>query len=190
MRGVEVFLPGERVLWEGRPLRHRLFRITDVAMVPLQAVALWLAVAWGRQALSDDTVGNGAMAFAAILLIVLFLVLAPFIERAVLSRSTRYTVTTRRLIVRKGRAGDRVVMVYLNSLPPPVIFVESDGSGSLTFGAFPTILDALANLYGPRTWSARSQPPRPPVLWDVPDIKRVRDFIAHARTQPGGVYRV
>ncbi len=47
MHGVEVLLPGERVLWEGRPVRHRLFRSGDVLLLLLHAVALWFLLARG-----------------------------------------------------------------------------------------------------------------------------------------------
>ncbi len=114
----------------------------------------------------------------------------PFVQRAVWSRNVRYTVTTHRLIVRDGRSAYRVASVHLNTLPPPVIFEESDGSGSLAFGAFPTFLDAFVGWRVRRTFASQGEPSRDPILWDVPDIKRVRDFVVHARKQPDGIYRV
>jgi hypothetical protein len=185
MQGVETsLLPGERIVWDGRPLRHRVFRRTDVLLVPFSLLWCGFVVFGVRGVLSSGAPFFLALWVAAFLLIVLYVVAGRFVVRVVSSRRTRYTITDRRVLVYSGWSGGRLRTAYLNSLPPPVITEEPDGSGSLAFGAFPGVADVFTGgrLRGWRVWS--SEPSLTPVLWDVPDIRRVRDVVAHAQTQP------
>jgi hypothetical protein len=94
-------------------------------------------------------------------------------------------VTDRRLLVLgQGPSGKRTVSYYLNALPPPVIMEALDRSGSLAFGAFPTLGDSFAHngRNGFRMWS--SEPSATPVLRHIPEVRRVRDLIAQAQQAP------
>jgi hypothetical protein len=181
-------LPGERIVWDGRPLRHRVFRRTDVLLVPLSLLWFGFAVFWERSVLSGGAPLFFALWGVPLMLVGLYVVAGRFVVRVVSSRRTRYTITDRRVLVHGGWSGSRLRTQYLNSLPPPVITEEPDGSGSLAFGGFPGVMDALTSgrWSGWRVWS--SEPSSTPVLWDVPDIRRVRDWVAHAQTQPGNRY--
>jgi hypothetical protein len=187
MQGVETsLLLGERIVWAGRPVRHRLFRRPDVVLVPFSALWCGFAVFWERSALSGGAPFFFALWGVPFVLVGLYVVAGRFVVRAVSSRRTRYTITDRRVLVHGGWSGNRLRTQYLNSLPPPVITEEPDGSGSLAFGEFPGIGDAFTTWRrsGWRVWS--SEPSPTPVLWDVPDIRRVRDQVAHAQREPGG----
>jgi hypothetical protein len=186
MQDVEIsLLPGEHVVWEGRPLRHRVFRRTDLLLVPFSVMWCGFAVFW-----ESGVLFSGAPTFMALwgvpfVLIGLYLVAGRFVVRVVSSRHTRYTVTDHRVLVHSGWSGDRLRTQYLNALPPPVITERADGSGSLAFGGFPGLTDAFTAGRG-RGWNAWSSEPSPtPILWDVPDISRVRDLVARAQTQFG-----
>jgi hypothetical protein len=114
-------------------------------------------------------------------LIGLYLFVGRFIIRAVVSRRTQYVITDRRALVIGGLSGNRTRSEYLTSLPPPVIAEGPDGSGSLAFGAFPSISDGFDRKAGWKAWG--SEPSGTPVLWDVADVRRVRDFIANAQAK-------
>lgn len=168
-------------------MRHPLFRAADVLLVPLSVVWCGFAIFWEVGVLAD-----GAPAFFTVwgvpfVLAGLYLVAGRFVVRAVASRRTRYTITDTRLLVHNGWSGRRLTTAYLRSLPPPVVSERRDGSGSLAFGAFPGVADVFTG--GRRqAWSAwSSEPPGTPVLREVPDVRRVRDFVAHAQAQPGGL---
>lgn len=181
-------LPGERILWEGRPLRHRALRRTDAVLVPFSLLWCGFAVFWESGVLSSGAPLFFALWGVPFVLVGLYLVAGRFVVRVVSSRHTRYTITDRRILVHSGWSGGRLRTQYLNSLPPPVIAEESDGSGSLAFGEFPGMTDAFTGgrRQSWRAWS--SEPSLTPVLWDVPDIRRVRDLVALAQTQPGSPY--
>ncbi|BCJ48429.1 hypothetical protein GCM10010168_76450 [Actinoplanes ianthinogenes] len=174
-------LPGEGVLWEGRPVRHLLFRATDVFLIPLSLVWCGIVVYWEAGIVLSG--GPALFALWGLLFVLagLYLVFARFIIRAVASRRTRYTITTSRLLIHRGWSGTRLTTAYLTSLPPPVITEQSDGSGNLAFGAFPGITDAFTTdrRYGFRVWSA--EPSRTLILWSIPHVRLARDLATHAQ---------
>src|SRR5258706_12502268 len=135
MRGVETsLLPGERIVWDGRPLRHRVFRRTDVLLVPFSLLWCGFAVFWESGVLSSGAPFFSALWGALFVLVGLYVVAGRLVVRVVSSRRTRYTITARRVRVHGGWSGGRLRTEYLSSLPPPVITEEPDGSGSLAFG--------------------------------------------------------
>jgi hypothetical protein len=183
LAAVDLF-PGERVLWEGRPARHPLFQPADALLVPFSIMWCGFAVFWEASALTDD--GPGPSLFRALwgipfVLIGLYLVGGRFVVHAITSRRTRYVITDRRVLVIGGLSGTCTTSAYLSSLPPPVITVGPDGSGSLAFGAFPNSWGALSQ----RTDGGRgaANQPMPPVLWHIPEVRRVRDLVANSQAE-------
>jgi hypothetical protein len=179
-------LPGERILWQGRPLRHPLFRPTDTLLVPFSLVWCGIVVGTGLSALINGAPIADTVCLVPFVLIGLYFVAGRFVVRVVASRRTRYTLTNARILVHGGWSGDRLTTAYLRLLPPPVITERSDGSGSLAFGAFPGVVDGFTG--GPRrAWGAwSSEPSDTPILREVPDVRWVRDFVAHAQAQTDG----
>ncbi|BCY08413.1 hypothetical protein [Actinoplanes sp. L3-i22] len=178
-------LPDERVLWEGRPRRTRVIRRSDTLLIPFSLVWCGFVIFWESQVLAD-----GAPLFAVLwgvpfILIGIYFVAGRFLVRGVAIKRTRYTITNRRLLVHGGWTGTRVTTEYLRILPPPVITERPDGSGDLAFGAFPALTEPFvgARRMVWRTWAA--EPSFTPILWDISDVRRVRDFVAHAQSQPG-----
>ena len=179
-------LPGERILWQGQPLRYPLFRVTDILLVPFSLVWCGIVVGGGLSALINGGSIASAACFLPFVLIGLYFVAGRFVVRAVISRRTRYTLTNTRILVHGGWSGGRLTAAYLRSLPPPVTTERSDGSGSLAFGGFPGVADAFVRGRR-RAWNAWSgEPSDTPILREVPDVRRVRDFVAHAQTQADG----
>jgi hypothetical protein len=186
--------PGERILWQGRPARRRLLRRTDLILVPLSLLWCGFAVFWESMVLAD-----GAPVFAVVwgvpfVLVGVYIVAGRFVIRAVSLRRARYMVTDARVLVQGGFSGERVTMAYLRSLPPPVITERRDGTGSLAFGAIPGFADLFEGPYRRRwysrhqwnTWRVFADDASPtPILWDVADVRRIRDFVAHAQTRGG-----
>jgi len=178
-------LPGERVLWEGRPARHRLFRPADALLIPFSIMWCGFAVFWEASVLTAGG-GTGPSLFLALwgipfILIGLYMAGGRFVVRAITSRRTRYVITDRRVLVIGGLSNKGTTSAYLSSLPPPVITVGPDGSGSLTFGAFSGIWDAFNRKNRWRAWA--SEPTSTPVLWHIPEVRRVRDIIANSQAE-------
>lgn len=177
-------LPGERILWEGRPARYRLFRRTDTLLVPFSVLWCGFAIFWEARALSGDAPFVFKLWGLPFVLVGLYLTVGRFVVRAVSIRRTRYAITDSRVVVHGGWSGGRLSTAYLKSLPPPIITEQPDGSGNLTFGSFPGPIDVFAagRDQAWRGWS--TEPSATPILWDVSDARRVRDLVAHAQNQP------
>lgn len=161
-------------------MRHRLFRKADAALVPFSLVWFGFSMIWLITARSG---GSGGFPLFGLLFAVLgiYMAVARFVVRSVASRRTVYTVTDSRVVVRGGMSGGKLTTAYLRSLPPPVITERPDGSGSLAFGAFPGVGDIFnsGRRSGWSVWSA--EPSGTLILWEVPDVRRVRDFIAYGQ---------
>jgi hypothetical protein len=171
-------LPGEKLLWQDRPIRHRLFYAPDAVLVPFTVVwALFAGFAFGSMLTSDRP---PPMPFPVVLVpfavVGLYLLVGRFVVRAIASRRIRYALTDRRLVVFGGVTGTNATSTYVTTLQPPVIAEREDRSGSLAFGAFPGVWDAFNSKNLHLIWA--SQPTSKPVLWDIPDVRRVRDLLA------------
>jgi hypothetical protein len=96
MQGVETFLlPGERILWDGRPVRRRLFRRTDVLLVPISVLWCGFAVFCESGVLSDGAPFFFALLGAPFVLFGLYFVAGRFVVRVVSPQRTRYMITDR-----------------------------------------------------------------------------------------------
>jgi hypothetical protein len=173
-------LPAERILWEGRPLRQRLFRRPDALLVPFSILWCGFAVFWEVLALRTSATFFPRLWGIPFVLIGLYLVIGRFVVRAIATRRTRYVLTDRRVLVVGGLSGTRTTTAYLNTLPPPVSAERSDGSGSLAFGEFPGIGEMFNRGTGWRGWAG--EPSATPVLWDIADVRRVRDLVANSQS--------
>ncbi|GHJ43593.1 hypothetical protein Cs7R123_09350 [Catellatospora sp. TT07R-123] len=178
-------LPGEQVLWQGSPIRHRLVWPPDALLIPFSIVWCGFAVFMEASAVADGAPGFFAIWGAMFVAVGGYLVVGRFVVRAVVSRRIRFAVTEHRVIVIGGLTGGRAESTYLDALPPPVISERPDGSGTLAFGAMPSIGDmfsgAMSRRQSWRMWSPH--PSATPLLADVPDVRRARDLIAHAQLQ-------
>jgi len=112
--------PDETIVWEGRPVRHRLFRASDALLVPFSVTWFAFGVFWASSAFVDATATHLWVAIFA--LVGLYLVAGRFVRRAI-------------------------------GAPATSIF----GSRSSWRGVEPG--DAL-------------------VLWDIPDVRHVRDVLS------------
>lgn len=113
--------PGERLLWTGRPARYPFFDATDVVMVPASLLWCGFAVFWEYEVLHSGASIFAVLWGAAFILMGLQFVVGRLVVRALRLRSTRYTLTDRRLIESADRPRKRTTETYLRDLPPPVV---------------------------------------------------------------------
>jgi hypothetical protein len=180
MVGVDL-LPGERIRWEGRPVRAQLFRPPDAILIPFSIV--WSGFAVGVAAGSVFGGDPGSIFLVPFAAVGLYLLFGRFIVRAIAARHTRYLVTDRRVLVIGGLSGNKTTSSYLYALPPPILKERPDRSGSLAFGAFPRIGDTYGRSSRGHAWAA--EPSSTPVLWNIPEVRFVRDVVANAQREHG-----
>lgn len=178
-------MPGERVLWEGRPSWRALARGT--LHVPWVALYLALMLIWG--AASDRMRGAGSVEtlLAELPLFLLGLVVLGALAGFALAcaRTTRYTLTTERCVLHYGVALTGTLSLPLRRIAAVSVAVSSSGAADGTAD----ILLALKPGPGIRflkTWP-HVRPwrfsPAQPMLRGVPDGMAVAALLSQAAAQ-------
>ena len=148
-------LPGERVVWMGRPERYSLLRPADAFLIPFSLLWGGFAIFW-----ESGVLASGAPFFFIIfgvpfVAIGLYLIGFRFVARSRAMRTARYLVTNARVIVSGGFTGQNRAEQWLTQLDPPVIREQADGTGDLAFGSFsPAFGSALGFGYRRTGWQA------------------------------------
>ena len=179
VRGLPERLPdGEQILWQGAPagrvLARRAFRIRALALY-LGALWLWLAAStlaggpltWHAAAMIG---GNLGLALVALGLVALFCWLT--------QRSTAYTITNRRLVIRFGIALPLTVNLPFASVAGAGVRADKDGSGDIALSLLPARRLGYFVLWPHvRPWKlARTQP----ALRALPDAVRAAQILSRA----------
>ena len=174
-------LPGERLLWTGRPVRARVIP-GDLIFPGLLLAALLAALALTPGGKVDAPGGFGDQ------VVVEAAALAGLIATAVRAlrlkpdelRRTVYQVTDRRVLITTGSR--RTWAAYLDQLAEPVVLPQRDGTADLMLRAREkSSLSTLANGQPlPRAFTPGIQPPFP-VLRGLPDAELARQVISTGR---------
>ena len=172
---MNVLLPGERVLWSGRPGRvvprgldwYRLaFGLVWISVV------VGSASPWPENGVPYVGLGFAAFGFAVSS--------GPVIGRLWVMRRVVYAVTDRRVVVVDRVSGRTRASAYLAALAPPVTRTRTrdDGVGTVTFGEPVGFLSSAGHQ------PSKGQSPQVQIeLVAVPDAERVRDVVAQAQSR-------
>ncbi|AWB20212.1 PH domain-containing protein [Methylobacterium currus] len=167
---------GERLLWQGRPaplsLARRAFHVDLVALY-FGGLALYQAVSAGRVAAAWPVLLAGALA-----LVILFALAWGA------CRTTIYTLTDRRLMLRIGIALQMDVNLPLKEIEGAAFRRFGDGSGDLPLLLKPGVRLAYLHLW-PHARPWRLTRPEP-MLRCVPDAEAVAKRIAAALAEANG----
>jgi hypothetical protein len=177
--GLPAPLPeGERMLWQGSPVWSSLainaFHVRKVAIY--FGVLLAIRFAW------ELSEGKGAVEAARYAIWIWPLALAAVAILALLAyayaRTTLYTITTRRVLIRSGVAMTITVNLPYKRIDGAGLHVFKDGTGDLPLK--PNAEDRVPILalwpnMRPWRWSKPE-----PMLRSVPDASRVADILAAA----------
>ncbi|WP_051244360.1 photosynthetic complex putative assembly protein PuhB [Thalassobaculum salexigens] len=127
----------ERIVWQGAPDWRRF----ALSVMKLRTIALYFAVIMAARFAADLVAGQGAGAgliSAAWTLCLAAPVLAFLALYArLVARSTRYTVTTRRIVLRIGVAMPMTVTVPVGLVDTIDLRRNADGSGDILIGVLP-----------------------------------------------------
>jgi hypothetical protein len=198
--GVPVRLPGgERMLWQGRPrwrsLARRAFHVRKVAAY-FALLGLWRVAdgAWAGEGAGGVASGLAILAAVAACSIGLLGLLA-----WLFARTTVYTITSRRVVIRFGVALPMSVNIPFAQVGSAGLMAWPDGTGDIPLQLTGQGRIAYLHLWpNVRRW--RFTRPEP-MLRNVPDAERVagilaRALVAHhgggevvepARARPSGV---
>ena len=185
VRGLPAPLPpGENLLWQGSPrwqtLAVRAFHVRKVAVY----FAVLLALRGSRGALDGATLGPeiattaalGALALLAIGLLMLLAWLS--------ARSTVYTITDRRVVMRFGVALSLTLNVPFKVIESAAVRIRHDGTGDIPLELKQgEKLGYLVNWPHVRPWHFM-QPQ--PMLRALPDVAHAAETLARALAAAAG----
>jgi hypothetical protein len=166
--GLPERLPeGEKVLWQGAPRWQSLAR----RPFHLRAIALYFAAlaVWGGASAAADGAGAGTVALDALrVALVASLPLTTLLAVSVLAaRTTLYTVTDRRLVLRVGVALPMAVNIPLGAVRSAGLRRRSDGTGDISLSLLPSRRVSFVALW-PHVRPWRFSKPEP-LLRGLPD---------------------
>jgi hypothetical protein len=178
-RGLPAPLPpGERLLWQGAPrwgaLARRAFHVRKLAVY---CAAL---LAWRVAADLSDGQSPASAALGAVWLtpLVLGAVGIPALLAWLFSRTTVYTITSRRVVLRSGVALPMTLNIPFRLVESAALKTYRDGTGDIRLAlAGPDRISYLHLWPNVRLWRAA----RPePMLRAVPDAARVAEILVQA----------
>jgi hypothetical protein len=174
-------LPGERLLWTGRPARARVIP-GDLIFPALLLAALLAALALTPSGKVDAPGGFGyeVLAVAAALAGLIATTVRALRLKPEELRRTVYQVTDRRVLI--STATRHTWGAYPDQLAEPVVVPQRDGTADLMLRAKEKFsLSTLADGQPlPRAFTPGSQPPFP-VLRGLPDAELARQVISTGR---------
>jgi len=179
LHGLPELLPeGERMLWQGapewRPLARRAFHVRSVALY----FAVLIALHAGTQ-LADGTSLAQTMASAAWLVPLALTALGILVTLAwLVARTTVYTITDRRVVMRVGVVLTVTFNIPFRTLKTAALRLYGDGTGDLPLALATDDRISYLHLWPHvRPWRVSKTEP---MLRAIPDAAIVSDLLARA----------
>lgn len=171
-------LPGERLVWTGRPKSGVVLTARDVFLLPFSVLWLGFVVFWILSV--PSSAGPEFVLFGyAFLAIGATIMLGRFALVAWLRSSTRYAVTDRRVLILRSRPTVDFTALDLNRLPEARLSESTGGRGTIRFGPAFRMFDA-SQVFA--VWSPSLE--ATPQFIAIEDGRRVFDLIQ--RGAPAG----
>ena len=179
VRGLPERLPaGERILWQGAPSSWHL----TAQALKARWVIGWFALlaAWrGGAALADGTLAAAGQVVAVYALIGAAAVAVLFACGHVMARSTVYTLTNRRVVMRIGAALTVTLQMPFDRIGSADLALGRGGTGTISFTPIGDgKLGTLALWPHCRPWAKRAQPS----FRAIPDAARVAELVGDLAT--------
>lgn len=133
-----LLLPGEQVLWMGRPSQGLLLRLSDWIFIPACVIPMLLAALMVRyvQVMAPGALLPQTLVWGAVIACLLPL-LARFLFDAYIRAKTDYTITTQRVLIVRCGLFKKVTALQLVALPDVQIDWHRGDRGSLRFSDMP-----------------------------------------------------
>ncbi|MCF4166265.1 PH domain-containing protein [Zavarzinia compransoris] len=129
------FLPGERLLWQGRPRRGLVLGARDFFLIPFSLVWCGTVVAGAIDVLGRDGAFMPKAIMALMLAVGLFILVGRFMVDAFVRGRTHYAVTNQRIVIFRHGPFGSIVSLNLDRLPALELKERPDRRGTLRFSA-------------------------------------------------------
>lgn len=174
----EQLPPGERLLWQGAPgwrtLARRAFHVRGLAAY------FGVLLAWSAaSSLADGTPAAEAALFTALMVPVALVPIALLTLYAwLVGRSTTYTLTNRRVVLKIGLALPMTINLPFSQIEAASMRLNGDGTGDVCLQLHASNRIAYLVLW-PHARPWRMARPEP-MLRAVPDVGRIGELLAEA----------
>ena len=121
-------VPGETILWRGKPEKGHLLSAGDAVMIPFSIFWCGFAVFWFVSAMQ---VGAFALFGIPFVCVGIYITVGRFFHMAHRRKNTAYVITTAKIIRRQGR---RIDMLDAKTMPAIHVTARTDGTGTIRFG--------------------------------------------------------
>jgi hypothetical protein len=174
--GLPERLPqGEAIIWQGRPDARRI--AIDVLKERWIAGYFFILIGWAVAAGLSDGQEPASIIFAAAVLCILAAILIGMVELFAYAskRTTLYTVTNRRLVMRVGVGTSVTLNLPFARIASAAMVERKDGSGDIVFEPADGVRLSWFHLWPHvRPWSFGSPQP---ALRCIPQVKQVAQLI-------------
>lgn len=143
---------GEAILWRGQPEKGHVFNGSDVFTMFFGIFWLGFCLFWEWNAIESGIVFMMLWGLPFIAVGV-YLVFGRFLHTAWLRDKTYYVITSKRLMIKRGR---NVSIYHANDLPPSTLRIHRNGNGTIYFretiyrsGKYRSSYFALENIKDP-----------------------------------------
>ena len=125
-----LLVPGENILWKGKPEKGGIFTKQDIYLIPFSIFWCGFAVSWFVNASGSEfffTLGG-----IPCLLVGIYLLIGRFFVTAYVRKNTVYVITNKKIIRKNGKKLD---MLDVSNLPPMYTEIYKNGCGTISFGS-------------------------------------------------------
>ncbi|WP_269515414.1 hypothetical protein [Brevundimonas subvibrioides] len=168
-------LPGEHIVWSGRPATGLLFTPRDAFLVPFSLLWCGFVIFWIIGVLASGG-GPFALVGVAFLAFGLFFSAGRFALDATLRGNTTYALTDRRILISRTGPFSSFKALTLDRLPEAEISERSDGRGTVRFGQQQSLMGF--GQPGLSIWTPALDPT--PQFLAIADARKVFDLVQQA----------
>ncbi len=127
-------VPGEAILWRGKPDENHLLTSQDAIMIPFSILWCGFAIFWEATVLLMDAPFIFKIWGIPFVCVGLYFVFGRFIHQKKVLKSTQYALTTHRAICYKN---GKITSCDFRNEPSITLKLKKDGIGTITFGSNP-----------------------------------------------------
>ncbi|MTV38206.1 hypothetical protein GM676_11525 [Duganella radicis] len=150
-------LPGEQVLWSGRPRQGLVLRGSDALGIPFSLLWCGFAIFWEHSVVTSNAPAFFKLWGIPFVLVGLYMVIGRFFFEARQRARTFYAVTPERILIVSGVFSRQVKSLSLNTLCDVSLTEGRNGEGDITFGP----QSPFPSFFGNSGWpGARQQSPK------------------------------
>ncbi len=127
-------LPGETVIWSGRPGRGLLLIGRDGLLIPFSLMWGGFAVYWEASVVRTSAPVLFRLWGVPFVLVGLYFIAGRFVVDAWIRSKTHYAVTNRRILIARSGPFGKFTTLSLDLLPEVQLSEHANGRGTLRFG--------------------------------------------------------